>query len=53
LGEKIVAGKRGLIGETISMVSIDLPFPQGRANWRRCPSGYLRDGAPATAALRK
>ena len=58
--ELIVAGKRGLIGETISMVSICLllrqeeqtgedkkssnflPFPQGRANWRRCPSGHLR-----------
>jgi len=35
LGQLIVAGKRGLIGETISMVSICLPFPQGRANWRR------------------
>jgi hypothetical protein len=35
LGELIVAGKRGLIGETISMVSICLPFPQGRVNSRR------------------
>jgi hypothetical protein len=35
LWELIIAGKRGLIGETISMVSICLPFPQGRANWRR------------------
>jgi hypothetical protein len=34
-GELIVAGKRGLIGKTISMVSNFLPFPQGRANWRR------------------
>jgi hypothetical protein len=34
-GELIVAGKRGLIGENISMVSICLPFPKGRANWRR------------------
>jgi hypothetical protein len=41
LGELIVAGKRGLIGETISMVSICLPFPQGRANLRRFPSGNL------------
>jgi len=35
LGELIVAGKRGLIGETILMVSICLPFPEGMANWRR------------------
>jgi hypothetical protein len=27
LGELIIAGKRGLIGETISTVSIFLPFP--------------------------
>ena len=32
LGELIVSGNRGLIGETKSMVSICLPFPQGRAN---------------------
>jgi hypothetical protein len=34
-GELTVAGKRALIGEFISMVSICLPFPKGRANWRR------------------
>jgi len=42
-GELIVAGKRGLIGETISMVSICLPFPQGRADLSRCPYRHLRD----------
>jgi len=28
--------------EKIIKSSILLPFPKGRANWRKCPSGYLR-----------